>query len=48
MTWDYEPMNEAQLVYCFDRQNHFSHVKPRDVFTKDFIFDEHGHEVAAG
>ncbi|KAI7498808.1 hypothetical protein KC357_g141 [Hortaea werneckii] len=39
-------MNEAEFVYGLDRQHQLGHVEARDIFAKDLVLDEHGHEVA--
>lgn len=41
-------MDESQLMHCFDSQGDFSHIEPRDVFRKDLILDEHGHQISTG
>lgn len=38
-------MNEAQFVHSLNGQDNLCHVEPCDVFTKDFVLDEHGHQV---
>ena len=38
-------MNESQLVNGLDGQDDLCHVETRDVFTKDFVLDEHSHQV---
>lgn len=42
------PVDEAQLVHRFDRQQNFSHVEPSNIRSKGLVFDEHGHQITAG
>ena len=38
-------MNETKLVDCFYRKRDLGHVKARNVLGKDFVLDQHGHQV---
>jgi hypothetical protein len=38
------PMNEAELVDCFDA---LGHVEACDILRECVVLDEHGHQVAA-
>lgn len=40
-------MDEAKLVHNLNSKSELGHVKARNVFRKDFVLDEHGHQVAA-
>lgn len=40
-------MDEPQIMDSFNGQNTFSEIKPRDIFRKGVIFDEHRHQVAS-
>lgn len=41
-------MDETQLVDCLDGKNNLCNVEPRDILGKDFILDEHSHQVSTG
>lgn len=46
--WEcHSPMDEPQMMDSFNGQNTFSEIKPRDIFRKGVIFDEHRHQVAS-
>lgn len=41
------PVNETKLVHGFYGQYNLCHIESCDVFGKDFVFDEHGHQVTS-
>jgi hypothetical protein len=38
-------MDEPKFVHGFNSQDDLGHVESRDVFAKDLVLDEHGHQV---
>ena len=38
-------MDEAKFVHSFDSQRDLCHIESRNVFRKDLVFDQHGHEI---
>jgi len=40
-------MYEAEFVHGLNSKRNLSHIEPRDILRKDFILDEHGHEIPA-
>ena len=38
-------MDEAQLVYGFNRQRNLGHVESSDIFREDLILNQHGHQI---
>lgn len=41
------PMNEAELVDCFDGKHAFGHVEACNIFRERVVLDKHGHQVTA-
>jgi hypothetical protein len=41
----YIPVYEAKLVDSFNREGDLGHVETRDVLCKDFVLDEHSHQI---
>lgn len=40
-------MNVSQIMYGFYGKDTLCHIKSSDIFGKDIVLHEHGHEVAA-
>ena len=41
------PMDITKIVDRFDRNDTFGHVESGDIFGKNIIFHEHGHQIAS-
>lgn len=41
-------MDEAKLMNSFNGKNNLSNIKAGNILGKDFIFDEHSHQVTTG
>lgn len=41
------PVDESIFMNSFDSEHDFRNVEPGDVFRKDFILDQHCHEIAS-
>jgi hypothetical protein len=41
-------MDITKIVNRFNRNNTFGHVESGDIFRKNIVFHEHGHQISSG
>lgn len=41
-------MDITQIVYGFNRQDTFCHIKPRHILREYVVLHQHGHQIASG